>query len=187
MSTEKKRPIPWGRQCKARSSRTGDRCRNPAINGALVCRHHGGSSPQVRDAAKRRVALARVEALALGNSRDVHPVEALMEQVHEAAGNVAMLRMIVQDEKHTVPMVDSHGKPHTNPALAFYNEERDRLARFSKLAVDAGVAEKQIRIVEEQAMYVAERIEQAMKDVGLTREQQDAVKKALAMRLRATG
>lgn len=33
----------------------GEPCRNPAIKGAEVCRHHGGSAPQVKAAARRRL------------------------------------------------------------------------------------------------------------------------------------
>jgi len=42
----------------------GDPCRNPAIRGANVCRHHGGSAPQVREAARRRLLEATEPVLA---------------------------------------------------------------------------------------------------------------------------
>lgn len=57
------------RRCTAHSSQTGERCRKPAIRGGTVCGSHGGSAPQVRDAAKRRLidlvdpALARLQDL----------------------------------------------------------------------------------------------------------------------------
>lgn len=40
--------------CSARRS-NGEPCRKPAIKGGAVCATHGGSAPQVRDAAKRRL------------------------------------------------------------------------------------------------------------------------------------
>lgn len=40
--------------CKAHTT-AGEPCRNPAIRGADVCRHHGGSAPQVKAAARRRL------------------------------------------------------------------------------------------------------------------------------------
>jgi hypothetical protein len=43
-------------QCNAKSSRSGKRCRAPAIRGGSVCQAHGGSAPQVRHAAAARVA-----------------------------------------------------------------------------------------------------------------------------------
>ena len=43
-------------QCTAKSVRSGKPCRAPAIQGGTVCQAHGGSAPQVRNAAARRVA-----------------------------------------------------------------------------------------------------------------------------------
>jgi hypothetical protein len=41
----------------ARSSRTGQPCKKAAITGMRVCRTHGGAAPQVREAARLRLAL----------------------------------------------------------------------------------------------------------------------------------
>ena len=45
--------------CKAHR-RNGLPCKGSAIRGATVCRLHGGSAPQVRDAARRRLLAAAV-------------------------------------------------------------------------------------------------------------------------------
>lgn len=45
-------------RCKAHSSRTGKPCSNYPIDGATVCRMHGGAAPQVK-----RKALERLMAL----------------------------------------------------------------------------------------------------------------------------
>ena len=50
-------------RCKAHSSRTGARCKAGAILGATVCRFHGGSAPQVKKAAARRLAAQLGEAI----------------------------------------------------------------------------------------------------------------------------
>lgn len=42
-------------KCTARSQRTGEQCRRPAARGANVCPVHGGSAPQVKAAARRRL------------------------------------------------------------------------------------------------------------------------------------
>lgn len=44
------------RRCTAKSKSTGNRCGNYAIVGGNVCRMHGGSAPQVRIAARARLA-----------------------------------------------------------------------------------------------------------------------------------
>ena len=43
------------RRCRARSTRSGDRCRKAAILGGTVCATHGGSAPQVRAKANERL------------------------------------------------------------------------------------------------------------------------------------
>src|SRR5690606_7675081 len=42
----------------ARSSQTGEQCRKASILGGTVCASHGGSAPQVREAASRRLLAA---------------------------------------------------------------------------------------------------------------------------------
>lgn len=44
------------RRCTAKARTTGDRCGNYAIVGGTVCRMHGGAAPQVRLAARARLA-----------------------------------------------------------------------------------------------------------------------------------
>ncbi len=39
-------PNPHGRQCTARSKRTGERCRRPVTPGRTTCRMHGGKTPR---------------------------------------------------------------------------------------------------------------------------------------------
>lgn len=45
------------RQCEAKSKNSGGRCRKRAIQGSNVCGTHGGEAPQVKMAAKMRLAL----------------------------------------------------------------------------------------------------------------------------------
>lgn len=53
-SRASKKAIP-PKQCKAHSSRTGEQCKSYAIIGGDVCVTHGGSAPQVREAARKRI------------------------------------------------------------------------------------------------------------------------------------
>lgn len=46
--------LPWARKCSARCS-DGSPCGAWAIRGGTVCKVHGGSAPQVRAAAARRL------------------------------------------------------------------------------------------------------------------------------------
>ena len=40
--------------CQAHTS-AGNECRNPAVKGATVCRHHGAGAPQVKASARKRL------------------------------------------------------------------------------------------------------------------------------------
>lgn len=63
-------------RCHAKSKRSGQPCKNPAILGATVCRMHGGSAPQVRQAARERLmALQPLAIQTLHNlmNRDEYP------------------------------------------------------------------------------------------------------------------
>lgn len=71
---------------KKRGERAGERCKNPAIEGAAVCRSHGGNIPNVRARAAVR---AEVERWAL---TDVHkdPGEVLLRLVSQSANRVEL-------------------------------------------------------------------------------------------------
>jgi hypothetical protein len=54
-----------------------------------------------------------------------------------------------------------------------WSEERDRLARYSKAALDAGVAERAVRLAERTGAVIAETLERVFGDpeLALTRKQ----------------
>ncbi len=43
------------RRCRAHSSRTGEPCKNLALQGGTACRYHGGAAPHVKAAARARL------------------------------------------------------------------------------------------------------------------------------------
>lgn len=55
-SDDEETVLTGARRCKATAKSTGNRCRKPAILGATVCLTHGGGAPQVRLAARARLA-----------------------------------------------------------------------------------------------------------------------------------
>ena len=50
-------------RCTAKSKRSGQLCRNPAIMGGYVCRMHGGSCPQVKAKAQERLMALQPKAI----------------------------------------------------------------------------------------------------------------------------
>jgi len=172
-------------------------CKRPPMKGLRVCRVHGGATPNARKASQQHKAEAAVkrELLKLGYERDVSPSDAMLEQVREAAHNVAVYRTIV---RLLLPEVDQgeleadaatgftrlgqtlavrvdpekfHAEPHV--FVSMYDKERDRLVKYAKMCRDAGVEEARVRIAEEQGQWLVRTIDMVFTRLQLTPEQAD--------------
>ena len=75
------------------------------------------------------------------------------------------------------------GAPHV--LVQMWNQERDRAARFAKLALDAGVVERQVRISEQQGAMLAKVIEATFFDLELSEAQRARGRELAARHLRA--
>lgn len=183
-------------QCRAHRTRDRAHCGKQAIKGATVCRHHGGSAGQVRAAAERRLALdeARGKILALGIEVDTTPEEAIFAMIREAAGNVALLRAQVAALEATVgpdgiagrtgnEKVRHEAKPHV--LVVMYDEERDRLVRYAKVAAEIGLSERMVTLAEQQGQLIAQIFTAALDDPewGLDRGQKEAGKRVIGRHL----
>lgn len=78
----------------------------------------------------------------LGMPIEIHPHEALLHMLYLASGHVAWLRETIAD-------LDDLGTFESRVLVQLYGEERDRVTKVAKAAVDAGVAEREIRLAEE--------------------------------------
>jgi hypothetical protein len=174
--------------CGART-RSGGTCRNPVMRGGKRCRMHGGSSPQAKKAAARRVAERKVVTTLerMGVAIQVDPLEALLGQVYESAGNVAVLRGLIlqlepkvsgwNDEADSAGIAGPNhlgdGAPHV--LVTMYDRERDRLANMVKLCLDADVAERRVALAEHQGELLAQVIRGILGDLKLSKGQRDKV------------
>lgn len=181
------------RQCTAHRSSDGKRCQRWAIRGGTVCRTHGGAKAAVKAAAAKRVAtaVAEKEMRALGVILDdMHPLDALLGVVREAAGNVAVLRGFVSAIALDDPEASSGlTRADCDVRLKMYGEWCDRLAKYSKLCLDAGVDERKVRMAEGQGAAIVAVIASVIDapGAGLTEEQRDAMRKVAARKLRELG
>jgi hypothetical protein len=125
---------------------------------------------------------------------DVEPHVALIEEVRRTAGHVAWLNEVVSDLLHEgdgySESIDDDGKRTLRPNsglkqmdmggkfekpsvwVEMYQEERRMLARVCKMALDAGVAERQVQLAEKQGEMVAGAIKAILEGLGLSKEQQ---------------
>lgn len=180
--------IPDDKRCTAKSKQTGNRCGNWAVKGLKVCRFHGVNKA-AKAKAKTNVALGKVKILMdkVGNVAE-DPLQGLLEEVTRSAIAVLIFEGLVSDLESKELYGPNHlkdGTPHV--LLRMYGEERDRHARYCKMALDAGVAERQVQLAEEQGAMIARVISEVLDDPALemTAVQRRTSKKLAARHLKA--
>ena len=131
-------------QCIATSRRSGQRCKRPALVGATVCSKHGGSAPQVKAAAARRVeAMKATAALArIGARVEGDPIVLLLDVIAYQAGLVAYWRGRVEQI--------AEGDLTWGTTYVLLDEAQAKLVRYCAEALKAGMAERQVRLAEQQ-------------------------------------
>ena len=142
--------------------RDGTRCGNPAGKGTNHlgvgrCHRHGGSSPSHNKAAEKEVVRRRMAlSSTFGDAVDIGPHEALLEEVQRTAGHVYWLGDKVKSLE-TDGLTQYTAKDGIKPSewIAMYQEERKMLVAVCNTAIRAGIAERQVRIVEEQGKIMA--------------------------------
>lgn len=149
-------------KCNA-NKKSGGLCTQPAGAGTDHlgfgnCKWHTGSTPAGRmSAAKKELETRRLEALAYGINAevDIEPHQALLEEVRRTAGHVGWLglKIGVGEEGDLVQSTEKGLVPSVWVSL--YQQERAQLVRVSKVAIDCGVAERQVAIAEEQGRQLA--------------------------------
>lgn len=187
------------RRCTA-TNRQGERCGRAASPGLTVCYYHGAATTRSRAAAGRRLALAAAEraVATFGLPINIDPGTALLQEVQRAAGVVAYLatQVAALDPEDvvwgkTADRDGEHGyteyKAAPNMWVILYGEWSDRLTRTSKAALDAGVAERVVRIEERRGELLGNLIAAILDDpdLGLNPDQQDNARQVAARHLLA--
>ena len=148
-----------------------------------MCAFHGGSAPQVRRAADRRVAQAKVGAFLAGLGIDLEdrdPHQELGKQLAMSAALAERVQELVDE------LEDIHGDADIHPLVKLWAEERDRVAKMAKMAVSAGVKERAVQLSDEQGNLMAEVGMKAIDDpsCALSEDQKLRLRKAMARELR---
>jgi hypothetical protein len=146
---------PLTSRCVAKAKSTGQRCKRwVRAGGRGVCRTHGQSA-KVRVAQEAR-AVAMEAELAAGNREPApprHPGEVLISSVAAADRVMAQLQRDLERGQLT-------------PALAkAYGEWVDRAARTSKLALDAGIAERLVELKERPTRLLIDQLVLVLRSV----------------------
>lgn len=194
---------PTARRCKAHN-RAGKACGRWACKGQLVCSNHGGGSPQALAAATRRLSMQamnrEVEQWGLGDT-STDPGTALLQLLTQARIRAQMYAGQIAD------LVDQHGlqealvgeslilNPNTNRLVkvgeyikglaTLENQERDRAARYAKLAIDADLVTAQSKLAAQHGALIEAVMLAAFEQMQLTPEQRRVAPVAVRAALEA--
>lgn len=150
--------------CGAKKRSDGKPCRKFAGEGTDHfgigrCRLHGGSTPTHKKHAVKVEAQRRTPKF--GQPRQVMPGDALMEMLSIAYGQVHFLAEEIS--KH-----DDLTAFEARVLIQSHKDERDRVAQVAKTALDAGVAERQVKLAEMFGVLIARLIQGILGDMRLT-------------------
>jgi hypothetical protein len=174
MTSERRSTYPL---CGAKK-KNGETCRAFAGQGTDhlgigKCKYHGGAT--------HRKAAAKAEAqrkmTTLGVAMNVTPAQALMGLLRATSGHVAWLAT-------EVGALEGLESPEARALINQYADERDRLTRIAKAALDSGIGKAEVEMAEAQTEALAKAINAAMSSVGgLSNDQKKRFGEALRREL----
>ena len=123
-----------------------------------MCRFHGGKTKASLETGRRRIAVAEMNSLAaritdFDPTYDESPEEGLLREVRwsgQIAKALGVVCMEYVDDSGTLTYSAGQGS-QINPLIAEWNKERERHAKFCKMALDAGIQQRTLDIIESQA------------------------------------
>lgn len=164
------------------------------MSGQIVCRVHGGKQPGALRNAKDRQVMAEVNNLLMSKIANFNPddvesaEEGLLREVLWS-GQIAMVLGELVGNLNDVDMTarGMGGSVQLNLLVQWWNEERINHAKLCKLALDAGIAQRQLDLLESQAGQIVTVIVAVLQSpkLGLTTEQITEGRIAAAEVLRA--
>lgn len=155
-------------KCLAKT-RAGGKCRKQKgwgteHLGTGRCKLHGGNTESGQKAA------ASEAATIMGVELDVDPHDALLTCVRIAAGEVAYCSSLIADLEK--PMVMTPFGEMLSIWITTRQKATMALAKYCKMALDAGVAERQVQVAERYGEMLATLISGILADLKLTKAQQ---------------
>jgi len=132
------------------------------------CRDHGGLMESHEIAVQRQIATDLMDMYGKPNT-SMDPNTALLQEVQRSSGHVEWLAELInsfEDRKQLTQYTEATGV-QASVWIDLYHKERDRLVSSSKAALAAGVAERQVRVAEEEGRLFAMVIQRIFQDPRL--------------------
>lgn len=195
-------------RCGART-KNGDPCQLRPLKGATRCRRHGGASPQAKAAAARRIEKQKLEQevvkmLGIQDTYEqVNPQDTLLHVLGATAAEERFLANRVAEFSEDDQVLRWTRKDHQEGSgpmgpvdVSTYSavpdvlvtqlrDARDRLIRYSAMAIKLGLDERRVALAESQADQLAAVFFRAVASTALAPEQREALQQAFASELRA--
>lgn len=185
------------------TNRAGQPCGRYPIKGGTVCKIHGGGAKQVKAKAEERITEQNVrkQMTNLGVIEDgVDPAETLLWLCQTKKAEVVWLRLQVEETtrddlvwgktQHEEgvgpegPIDKSTSKAEPNIWWRLLREAEDQLAKYSALALKAGVQQRQLELQEAHALILAEAVRRILDQLELSQEQAQRVPQIVPQVLR---
>lgn len=166
--------------------RDGTPCRAWAIKGGTVCWTHGGRTPSIKNAARRRVmaAKATVWAKKYGADPNLDPVDALINLIGEtiAFKNFIAARLSdIDPEKWGYGTVQGEA---LKAEVQLYERALDRCGNFLGVMIKLNLEERMARVSEARADRIRQAVVRVFQRVGLKGDQLRDAKTVLAEEFR---
>lgn len=191
------------RYCAAKKTTTGKPCTKAPMRNDVVCKQHGGGTAV---AARRQEVNSQItQTVKALKQLGVDPVqrdprEILLEQVYSSAAMADALAGMVRDleQKHlegigaldyvptddgVVPVPDRDGSI-AEARMTLYAQWVDRAARVAKMALDAGIEERLVRLAEGQAQLIVQTLRNVLAQLDLSPEQLEKAQQLAASEFR---
>lgn len=170
--------------CGAWIKRRDKHCEQPKGHGtdhpgSGHCRWHFGSTQAGREFAAKQ---AGMQILKYTTPLEIDPTAALLQELYRTAGQVRYLdTKIAEWELDTTEEIPDSQRQW----LLVHRAERKHMVEVAKSALMAGVAEREIRLAEQQGAILADAIEKILERMQLTPAQLDLIPEVVPSVLRA--
>ncbi|MEV4287394.1 hypothetical protein AB0K40_17960 [Nonomuraea bangladeshensis] len=187
-------------ECTKKSKRSQQRCHAFAVRGTATCYTHAGVSTSVAKAKGEALSAWR----AVPGRQDVSPSEAVLAMLQMSWARVGLYASLLEQQVADAQGGGGHGlgdDPELGPGAGLIGhtrsgvkdigifatgealrgltlleeKERDRCVRFAKTAHDMGIADREIRLAEQQGALIAGAISRILDALELTAAQRALV------------
>lgn len=176
------------RRCSGKRASDGAPCGAWAINGGTVCQAHGGRAPQVKAKARENLADARLDRLVRmhepGSAAVGDPLEALQRLASRAIALEEAIGRMVNNLGEEIRWQNDHGE-QLRSEVAVLERAMDRCGRLLVDIAKLNIEERLAKVTELQTKMAADALAATMREMGLSREQQQDARKRVARHLRA--